>query len=115
MAVADDRRQLVDRRLAVARRHHGEGVAPVEDAANRLLLPRTEGREPELAPGHGCDVGARHLRRVPAGRRLKRYAAWSGWTGTASCWWPPFVTLRATSTARLSRMTVTFTWPGYSR
>ena len=48
--VPQQRGQLIAERLAPARRHHGEHVAPVEDRADNIVLARPKIREPKGLP-----------------------------------------------------------------
>ena len=57
---AQHRRELVRERLAGARRHERERVAPVERGADDGLLPGAEVVEPEVLPQRRAKVGHRH-------------------------------------------------------
>ena len=78
----DDRRpaeqlagQLVDRRLAVAGRHHRQRVAAGEDRFDRLQLPLVELLDPELLLRQPLDSEFSHAATVPpTPARLSRYA-----------------------------------------
>ena len=75
---------------------------------------------PEDAAARRSSAAARHNHCFA--KPSKAYTAWIGEScgsvGSSACPLPsPFSTVvwfRATSTDRLSRITVTFTWPGYS-
>ncbi len=69
-SVQQQRRSLVDQRLARARRHHHERVAALDDGRHRLPLPRAQRLDPEHVLHHLLqpllDVRLRHPASPPA-------------------------------------------------
>src|SRR3954447_21833100 len=133
-ATPDRGRKLVDGRLPGAGGQHRQRVAAVQHRADSFVLTGAKRVEAEMLPrdlGNGRRSHVSLLYVVAAAKPELTQAACIGGCGAsriasssassrkASSVVPPFpfwtaAWLRATSIARLSRMTVTFTCPGYS-